>query len=237
MVARTSLVVLVLLGAPPTSAGLHRTSSQLAHRAGPRRTAGAQLFGQIDGEMLESTADVSMRHRPVLMDGGAGEVNMAAAAPVATVIAAPEGVAADRGEAPAQLGAQKRLRALAVALQQLPRSATVDDVAALMSGQQLVQHNMTTLLLTFKRRHKWRVACLIAEWAERPDCILELSTMHYNLLISACSRASPANALDIFARMRAPRDVVTHNAAMAAALNGEDPKHSLEIFEEMVGCA
>ena len=62
------------------------------------------------------------------------------------------------------MGAQKRLRALSLAVQKLPRSASVSNVEELLAGQQLVQHNMTTLLLGVKRRHKWRVALLFAEW-------------------------------------------------------------------------
>merc|ERR1712066_467343 len=51
--------------------------------------------------------------------------------------------------------------------------------------------------------------------------------------MSACSRTAPERTLDILERMHAPRDVVTYNTAMAAALHAEDPQRSLELMVEM----
>ena len=133
-------------------------------------------------------------------------------------------------------GKQKRLRNLSNQLIRLPRSADVAVIEEMLSGQGLVAHNLTTLLLNFKRRNKWRVAVLIADWAEQDNCPLELTTTHYNLLLSACARRAPKRALHILRRMLErgiPTNVVTHNTAMSAALNLDDHAHALELFDEM----
>lgn len=145
-------------------------------------------------------------------------------------------IAETQAKAAPALGAKKRLAILETMLLKLPRSAKVAAVHKVLSGQGLVAHNMTTLLMSVKRRHKWRLAVLLAEWAELPSCPVEFTTMHYNLLISACTRRAPRRALQLFYRMRErdiARDVVTHNTAMAAALSLDEEKTALAIFEEL----
>lgn len=165
---------------------------------------------------------------------GAGESKRSRGARLSLVDGADvAGVAALAEDEPPPVGKEKRLRALALELQRLPKNANASAVGALLAGQSLVQHNMTSLLLVLKRRHKWRTAWLVAAWAEQPGCPMQLSTMHYNLLLSACARAQPPRAFEIFDRMRAPRDVVTYNTAMAAALNHGEPGKALAYFEQM----
>ena len=97
-------------------------------------------------------------------------------------------------------------------------------------------HNLTTLLLNVKRRRKWRVAQLIADYVERPDCPLPLVTMHYNILLSACARRAPKRSLRLLEDMIArgvETNVVTHNTAMTAALALDDYEAALQIFENM----
>lgn len=141
--------------------------------------------------------------------------------------------------APKPLGAQKRLRALGDALLSLPPSADISALEMIFSGQNLVEHNLTTLLLSCKRRQRWRLAVLLAEWSEQPDCPLPFTTTHYNLLISACARRAPESALKMLRSLLARgvrTDVVTHNTAMAAAVALDDPEDALNLFEEMM-CA
>ena len=134
------------------------------------------------------------------------------------------------------LGAQKRLRALADKLTSLPPSSTVDDLDALLSGEMLQAHNFTSLLLAIKKRQKWRQASLVADWAERPDCFIELSTKHHNLLLSACARRQPKKALSMLRRLLergVQTNAVTHNIAMTAALELGGAADALSLFEEM----
>lgn len=147
---------------------------------------------------------------------------------------------ADRaaGVAPTEqpLGQRKRLRALALQLQKLPRSAGVEQLDELLGDQALMPKNMTTLLLTLRNRQKWRIAVLIAEWAEIPGCPVPFTTMHYNLLMAACVRRAPARALYILKRMKArgiPTGIVTHNTAMAAQLGIDDHRAALATFDKI----
>lgn len=213
-------------------ASLHRTSW---HPTAPRRSTRHITAAHVgDGDANDSSSgDIRITDASLVEIASVGNADisqMELAEPAGSLDLTDQDI---EDAVSVQPGAQKRLRALSVALQRLPRSATVDDLAQLMLGQNIVQHNMTTLLLTFKRRFKWRIAWLFAQWAERPDCAISLSTMHYNLLISTCARVEPERALDIFKRMKARRDVVTHNSAMVAALYSENAKRALEIFNEM----
>ena len=118
----------------------------------------------------------------------------------------------------------------------LKRTADIGQVEIILSGQGLVAHNLTTLLLNVKRRRKWRVAQLIADYVERPDCPLPLVTMHYNILLSACARRAPKRSLRLLEDMIArgvETNVVTHNTAMTAALALDDYEAALQIFENM----
>ena len=66
---------------------------------------------------------------------------------------------------------------------------------------------------------------------------LELSTMQYNLLISACARTRPRRALAIFRRMQASAvacDAVSYNNAIAAASRSSNLELALQLFEQMV---
>lgn len=140
------------------------------------------------------------------------------------------------GTKDAVMGKQKRLRNLSDTLIRLPRSAGISQIEELLSTQNLVPGNLTTLLLSFKRRNKWRVAALIADWSELPSCPLQLTTTHYNLLLGACARRAPKKALQILDRMVASgidTNVVTHNTAMSAALNLDDHALALRLFEDM----
>jgi hypothetical protein len=162
------------------------------------------------------------------------KMEIAARATTTTIslLAAPEVAAA----AQKPLGAQKRLRALADQLSSLPRTANLESLERLLDGQNLVEHNLTTLLLSCKRRQKWRVAALLAEWSELPHCPLPFTTTHYNLLLSACARRAPKRALAMLRRMLArgvPTDVVTHNTAMTAALALDGHEEALQLFDEM----
>ena len=134
------------------------------------------------------------------------------------------------------LGAQKRLRALADKVTSLEPSATVETLDALLRVENLQPHNFTTLLLQVKKKQKWRQAALIAEWAERPECTVQLHTKHYNLLISACTRRAPQKALAMLRRLLErgmETNAVTHNTAMSAALALDDADAALGLFEEM----
>ena len=168
---------------------------------------------------------------------------IAAQPPAANTISllASTGAAADGARkgatALANLGRQKRLRALTDQVLNLPRSAGIPQLEKIFDGQQMVEHNLTTMLLFCKRRQRWRVASLLAEWAESPDCPLTLTTTHYNLLLSACARRAPRNALHILRRMLARKldtTVVTFNTAMSAAIQLDDSFGALALFEEMV---
>ena len=144
--------------------------------------------------------------------------------------------ASSRSDSKQAPGKQKRLRAMAADLQRLPRSADVGAVSEILNREYLDTRNLTSLLVTFKRRHKWRLAWLIAQWAERPDCPVPFTTMHYNLLMGASVRRAPKRALQIFAQMRIrsiETNVVTHNSAMAASLALNDPRAALGTFDEM----
>ena len=134
------------------------------------------------------------------------------------------------------VGKQKRVQLLANKVSTLPRSADVPTLASVLSGQNLKPQNLTTLLLTLKRRQRWRVSGLMAEWAERADCPVEFSTTHYNLLIAACAKRAPKRALHILSRMRergVHPDVVTLNTAMTAAMAADEPRAALATFDEM----
>ena len=133
-------------------------------------------------------------------------------------------------------GKRGRLRTLCNQLIRLPKQSSVADIEAMLSDQHLVAHNLTTLLLTLKKRGKWRPAALIADWAEMDSCPLQLTTTHYNLVLSACSRRAPKRALHLLSRMLekgVPTNVVTHNTAMSAALNADDHSQALALFDQM----
>ena len=86
---------------------------------------------------------------------------------------------------PPAAGKPRRLRALASDLQKIPASTDVTALGEMLAPYNLVQNNFTTLLHTFKKRQKWRVASLLADWAETPGCSVRLTATHYNLLMAA----------------------------------------------------
>jgi pentatricopeptide repeat protein len=129
-----------------------------------------------------------------------------------------------------ELGAPKRLRALVNELQKVPKSTTAPELGLLLQPHNLQPHNLTSLLLTLKRRQKWRVAGLIAEWAEMAESGIELNTMQYNLLLSACARAAPKLAMRIYSQMLVARrltTVVTRNTVMTAVSQRSTCQHPL----------
>lgn len=123
---------------------------------------------------------------------------------------------------------QGRLLGCANRLQVLTPSASIDRIGEALQGHALAPHNLTSLLLMLKRRHRWRQAALLMEYAQATR--VPLRTMHYNILMSACARASPRRALALFSKMSAEGsevvpDVVSYNAAMSAAsFAGESPQ-------------
>ena len=100
------------------------------------------------------------------------------------------------------MGQQKRLHALTQQLVRLPTRSSSDDVGEILAGQHIVERNFTTLLLNLKRKRKWRVATNLAEWAYQQEPPLRLTTLQYNLLISACARSAPRRALAVFRQMQ-----------------------------------
>ena len=118
-------------------------------------------------------------------------MSQSAALELADEAANPSAAAANGAKTP-RLGAHKRVMKLALALQRLDGTvATVEHVNALVEGQRLVSRNMTTLLLTLKKRRKWKVALLVAEWAQarhRPTASLAFSSL--DILIPALSAPS-----------------------------------------------
>ena len=85
---------------------------------------------------------------------------------------------------------RQRLQAIEDSLVSLPVTADIAQVEALMLGEGLVEHNLTTILLNLRKRQKWRVAVLISDWVDRGDCPFELTTKQWNILLSACTRSS-----------------------------------------------
>ena len=88
---------------------------------------------------------------------------------------------------------RKRLLALALKLQSLSPRATSAAVDEVMSSEPpLSSHNLTSLLLTLKQRHKWRQAALLLTHARSAG--VEIRPIHYNLAISAANRGAPRSS-------------------------------------------
>jgi hypothetical protein len=105
-------------------------------------------------------------------------------------------------------------------LQKLPRGTTPDVVGSLLEQAEWgsTPEQLTALMMVVHKAQRWRAATMLADWAQHQR--LELSTMQYNLLISACARTRPRRALAIFRRMQAspaPCDAISYNNAIAAA--------------------
>lgn len=129
--------------------------------------------------------------------------------------------------------------ATALRLQVLKPHATLSCIGEALGGWSLSPHNLTSLLLVLKRRRRWRQALLLVEYAQASG--VPLRTMHLNLAISACSRSAPRRALALFAQMGSGEglaggvapDVVSFNAAMAAAAAAGDEERVHELLDTM----
>ena len=152
--------------------------------------------------------------------------------------AAAEGAAssAAAGASP-PLGKRRRLLGLTRELQRLPRGTTPETVGGVLDQADwgTTPEQLTALMMVVHKAQRWRAAAMLADWAQHQG--LELSTMQYNLLISACARTRPRRALAIFRRMQASAvacDAVSYNNAIAAASRSSNLELALQLFEQMV---
>jgi len=135
------------------------------------------------------------------------------------------------------VGKRRRLLGITRDLQRLPRGTTPETVGGVLDEADwgTTPEQLTALMMVVHKAQRWRAAAMLADWAQHQG--LELSTMQYNLLISACARTRPRRALAIFRRMQASAvvcDAVSYNNAIAAASRSSNLELALQLFEQMV---
>ena len=116
------------------------------------------------------------------------------------------------------VGKRRRLLGLTRELQRLPRGTTPETVGGVLDQADwgTTPEQLTALMMVVHKAQRWRAAAMLADWAQHQE--LELSTMQYNLLISACARTRPRRALAIFRRMQESAAIPSASGSLALAL-------------------
>ena len=117
-------------------------------------------------------------------------------------VAAEGAVSSAAASASPPVGKRRRLLGITRDLQRLPRGTTPETVGGVLDEADwgTTPEQLTALMMVVHKAQRWRAAAMLADWAQHQE--LELSTMQYNLLISACARTRPRRALAIFRRMQ-----------------------------------